>query len=117
MSELDDALDRIRGHDGVEHVLVLGSDGLLIQHAGSGALDPETVSAMVPGVVQSAAALGSAAGTGAAQTVVARLERGVAVVQALSDDVLLAVLVRPDVGFAPLLHDLAESRGALAALV
>jgi hypothetical protein len=49
--------------------------------------------------------------------VVARLERGVAVVQALSDDVLLAVLVRPDVGFAPLLHDLAESRGALAALV
>ena len=48
---------------------------------------------------------------------VARLERGVAVVQALSDDVLLAVLVRPDVGFAPLLRDLAESRGALAALV
>jgi predicted regulator of Ras-like GTPase activity (Roadblock/LC7/MglB family) len=117
MSELDDALDRLRGHDGVEHVLVLGSDGLLIQHAGSGALDPETVSAMVPGVVQSASALGGAAGTGGAATVVVRLERGVAVVQELSDDVLLAVLVRPGAGFAPLLHDLAESRGALAALV
>lgn len=117
MSELDDALDRIRGHEGVEHVLVLGSDGLLIQHAGAGALDPETVSAMVPGVLQSASALGGAAGSGGAATVVVRLERGVAVVQALSDDVLLAVLVRPGAGFAPLLHDLAESRGALAALV
>src|SRR3954447_25501445 len=37
MSELDDALDRLRGHPGVEHVLVLGRDGLLIQHAGAGA--------------------------------------------------------------------------------
>jgi hypothetical protein len=72
---------------------------------------------MVPGVVQSASALGAAAGTGGAGTVVVRLERGVAVVQTLSDDVLLAVLVRPGAGFAPLLHDLAESRVALAALV
>ena len=117
MSELDDALDRLRGHDGVEHVLVLGRDGLLIQHAGRGELDPETVSAMVPGVAQAASALGAAAGSGDAATVVVRLERGVAVVQALSDDVLLAVLMRPAVGFAPLLHDLAESRVALASLV
>jgi predicted regulator of Ras-like GTPase activity (Roadblock/LC7/MglB family) len=117
MSQLDDALDRIRSHDGVEHVLVLGRDGLLIQHAGRGALDAETVSAMVPGVAQAAGALGGAAGTGAAATVVVRLERGVAIVQELSDDVLLAVLVRPSVGFAPLLHDLSESRGQLASLV
>jgi len=117
MSQLDDALDRIRSHDGVEHVLVLGRDGLLIQHAGRGELDAETVSAMVPGVAQAAAALGGAAGTGTAQTVVVRLASGVAVVQELSDDVLLAVLLRPSVGFAPLLRDLAESRGALASLV
>jgi len=117
MSQLDDALDRIRSHDGVEHVLVLGRDGLLIQHAGRGELDPETVSAMVPGVAQAAASLGAAAGTGRAQTVVVRLERGVAVVQELSDDVLLAVLLRGSVGFAPLLRDLAESQGELASLV
>ena len=117
MSELDDALDRIRGHDGVEHVLVLGRDGLLIQHAGSGALDPETVSAMVPGVAQAASALGGAAGTGSASTVVARTERGVAVVQELSEDVLLAVLLAPGTGFAPLLGELARSRGELASLV
>jgi predicted regulator of Ras-like GTPase activity (Roadblock/LC7/MglB family) len=117
MSDLDDALDRIRSHDGVEHVLVLGRDGLLIQHAGYGGLDPETVSAMVPGLAQAASSLGAAAGGGGASTVVARLAKGVAVVQALSDDVLLAVLLRDGAGFAPLLRELADGSGALAKLV
>jgi len=80
MSELDQALDRIRSHDGVEHVLVLGRDGLLIQHAGLRPLDADTVSAMVPGVAQAAASLGGAAGLGDASTVVVRLDEGVAVV-------------------------------------
>jgi predicted regulator of Ras-like GTPase activity (Roadblock/LC7/MglB family) len=117
MSDLDDALDRIRSHDGVEHVLVLGRDGLLIQHAGYGGLDAETVSAMVPDVAQAAAALGSAAGGGEASTIVVRLANGVAVVQALSDDVLVAVLLRHGVGFAPLLRELADGGGELAKLV
>jgi predicted regulator of Ras-like GTPase activity (Roadblock/LC7/MglB family) len=116
MSELDQALDRLRSHPGVDHVLVLGRDGLLIQHVG-GALDAETVSAMVPGVAGAAAALGGAAGLGPAQTVVIRLERGVAVVQGLNDEVLLAVLLQGGTGFAPLLRELADGRERLAALV
>ena len=117
MSELDQALEAISAHAGVEHVLVLGRDGLLIQHAGAHGLDAETVSAMVPGIAQAASALGGAAGLGAAATVVVRLERGVAVVSTLSDDVLLAVLLQEGVGFAPLLRELSERREALAALV
>jgi predicted regulator of Ras-like GTPase activity (Roadblock/LC7/MglB family) len=117
MSELDQALDRIRSHDGVEHVLVLGRDGLLIQHAGLAPLDADTVSAMVPGVAQAAASLGGAAGLGGAETVVVKLGDGVAVVQGLSHEVLLAVLLRGGVGFAPLLRDLGRSREQLAALV
>ena len=117
MSELDQALDRIRSHPGVEHVLVLGRDGLLIQHAGAGHLDAETVSAMVPGVAGAAAALGGATGLGPALTVVVRLEQGVAVVQGLSDEVLLAVLLRGGTGFAPLLDELASGRERLATLV
>ena len=39
-------------------------DGLLIQHVGDGRIDAETVSAMVPGLRQSAAELGRAAGKG-----------------------------------------------------
>lgn len=117
MSQLDAALDAVRAHPGVEHVLVLGRDGLLIQHAGDGALDAETVSAMVPGLAAAATALGAAGGVGGAETVVVKLERGVAVVTVLSDDVLLAVLLAADVGFAPLLRELSARRGALAALV
>jgi predicted regulator of Ras-like GTPase activity (Roadblock/LC7/MglB family) len=114
MSELDDALHALRAHPGVEHVLVLGRDGLLIQHAGDASLDAETVSAMVPGVAQSARALGEATGAGAASTVVARMAGGVAV---LSDEILLAVLLRDGVGFAPLLHEVGARRDALARLV
>ncbi|HEX9938736.1 MAG TPA: roadblock/LC7 domain-containing protein [Longimicrobium sp.] len=117
MSELDQALDRILSHPGVEHVLVLGRDGLLIQHAGGAGLDAETVSAMVPGVAGAAASLGGAAGLGPAATVVVRLERGVAVVQGLNDEVLLAVLLRGGTGFAPLLRELADGRERLASLV
>ncbi|HYJ78058.1 MAG TPA: roadblock/LC7 domain-containing protein [Longimicrobiaceae bacterium] len=117
MSELDAALDAMRAHPGVEHVLVLGRDGLLIQHAGDGALDPETVSAMVPGLTAAAGALGRAADAGDAETVVVKLERGVALAAVLGDDVLLAVLLRDGVGFAPLLRELGSRRAALASLV
>ena len=117
MSELDDALHALRAPPGVEHVLVLGRDGLLIQHSGDAPLDADTVSAMVPGVAQSARALGEATGAGAATVMVARMERGVAVVAVLSDEILLAVLLRDGVGFAPLLHEVGTRREALARLV
>ncbi|HEX2189107.1 MAG TPA: roadblock/LC7 domain-containing protein [Longimicrobiaceae bacterium] len=117
MSDLDQALASLRGHEGVEHVLVLGRDGLLIQHSGDGELDAETVSAMVPGIASAAAGLGSAAGRGGAATVVVRFDRGVAVVDVLSPELILAVLLREGVGFAPLLRDLGRERDRLASLV
>ncbi|MDB4947389.1 MAG: hypothetical protein JWM27_38 [Gemmatimonadetes bacterium] len=117
MSDLDAALDGLRRHEGVEHVLILGRDGLLIQHAGEGALDAETVSAMVPGIASAASGLGAAADAGGASLIAARMERGVAVVSVLSPEILLAVLLRAGVGFAPLLHELTERHSELASLV
>lgn len=117
MSELDRALSALRSHEGVEHVLVLGRDGLLIRHAGDGPLDAETVSAMVPGIASAAGGLAGAAGQGGVSTVVMRFDRGVAVVDVLSPDLLLAVLLRDGVGFAPLLRDLGRERERLSTLV
>jgi predicted regulator of Ras-like GTPase activity (Roadblock/LC7/MglB family) len=117
MPPLETALASLGAHPGVEHVLVLGRDGLLIQHAGGAGLDAETVSAMAPGVAAAASALGRAAGLGDAATVAVQLEGGVALVAGLSSDLLLAVLLRGGVGFAPLLRELAERRGELAGLV
>jgi predicted regulator of Ras-like GTPase activity (Roadblock/LC7/MglB family) len=117
MSQLDAALQSLRAHAGVEHVLVLGRDGLLIQHVGENGLDAETVSAMVPGLAQAAHGLGGASGMGAAVTSVVQLANGVAVVTVLSDELLLALLLSAGVGFAPLLRELAERRASLAELV
>jgi predicted regulator of Ras-like GTPase activity (Roadblock/LC7/MglB family) len=117
MPQLDTALSSLGAHPGVQHVLVLGHDGLLIAHQGEGPLDAETVSAMVPGVASAASQLGRASGAGPASVVAARLERGVALVTTLSPEVLLAVLLGEGVGFAPLLRELADRRDELAALV
>jgi predicted regulator of Ras-like GTPase activity (Roadblock/LC7/MglB family) len=117
MPQLETALQELRRHPGVDHVLVLGRDGLLIQHEGDGRLEAETVSAMVPGLAAAAGALGNASELGDASTVVVRLGSGVAVVATLSADVLLAILLKHDVGFAPLLHELTARRGELANLV
>lgn len=117
MAPLETALAALGAHPGVEHVLVLGRDGLLIQHAGGAGLDAETVSALAPGVAHAAAELGRAAGLGGAETVALKLEQGVALVATLSGDLLLAVLLRDGVGFAPLLREVSARRGDLAALV
>jgi predicted regulator of Ras-like GTPase activity (Roadblock/LC7/MglB family) len=117
MPPLETALAVLGAHPGVEHVLVLGRDGLLIQHAGGAGLDAETVSAMAPGVASAAGDLGRAAGLGGAQTVAVKLDDGVALVASLSADLLLAVLLRDGVGFAPLLRELSERRAELAGLV
>ena len=117
MPPLETALASLAAHPGVEHVLVLGRDGLLIAHTGGPGLDAETVSAMVPGIAAAASSLGRAAGQGDASTVVVRLDDGVALVSVLSAEVLLAVLLRGDAGFAPLLRELSRRRGELAGLV
>lgn len=117
MPQLETALASLAAHPGVEHVLVLGRDGLLITHTGAPGLDADTVSAMVPGLASAASQLGAAAGHGDASTVAVKLEDGVALVSVLSAEVLLAVLLRGAVGFAPLLRELSSRRAELAGLV
>lgn len=118
MTQLDDALLRVRTHQGVEHVLLVGMDGLLVSHIGeSGGIDPERVAAMVPGLIAAAGSLGAAAEGGECSTVVLELELGVAIAMPLSSELLLAVLLRPDVPFPGLLREVRRDRGRIAALV
>lgn len=117
MSDLDQALDAFLEHDGVRHVLILGRDGLLIQHRGTESLDGDTVSAMLPGLASACEGVGGAAEMGGFRTAAVEMQGGVAVVASLSEDLLLALLLRPNHGFAPLLREIASRRGNLAALV
>ena len=118
MTELDEALRALQEHDGVEHLLLVGRDGLLIRDAGDRADFPvETAAAMIPGLASACGALGRATGQGAFTTAALEFASGVVVVAPLSSEVLLAVVLRPGVGFAPLLRTLRRDRDRLAGLL
>jgi predicted regulator of Ras-like GTPase activity (Roadblock/LC7/MglB family) len=118
MSELDRALERLKAHEGVEHILLLGGDGLPVRHLGErGALDVDTVAAMIPGLGSACATLARAAALGPLGTAVLDFERGVVVVATLANDLLLALVLRPGVAFAGLLRDLRRERAGLARLL
>lgn len=117
MIPLDEALAELKEHPGVQHLLVLGRDGLLIRHVGDPfSLQADTVAAMIPGLISAATSLGRAAETGSLVTSVVEYSGGVVIVVALSSEVFLAVLVRPGVGFAPLLRALRSGRERFAGL-
>jgi predicted regulator of Ras-like GTPase activity (Roadblock/LC7/MglB family) len=112
MTQLDDALRGLKAHEGVEHVLLVGTDGLLVRHIGdSGDPDPERVAAMLPGVLTASSSLARSAGGGRSSTVVIEMEDGVAIAASVSAELLLAVLVRAGVGFGALLRSLRRERG------
>lgn len=116
MSELDELLSELREHPGVRHALLLGRDGLLIRHLGDGAaIERDTVAAMVPGVGAACSELGRAADRGDFSTAVVEYAAGVAIVVAVSPELLLALVLEPGVGFAPLLHRVRGERDRLAA--
>ena len=118
MTQLDEALSAVREHEGVEHLLLVGRDGLLIRDAiASADFAAETVAAMIPGLAGACAALTRATGQGAFSTAVLEFASGVVVIAPLSPEVLLAAVLRQGVGFAPLLRTLRRDRDRLAGLL
>lgn len=117
VSELEATLTELRNHPGVDHVILLGTDGLVVQHLGSGSGDEEGVAARIPGIETACSSLGAAARRGPFTTAVIEYEMGVAVVVSLPGDLLLAALLRSGVGFAPLLKDLRGKRNRLVELL
>jgi predicted regulator of Ras-like GTPase activity (Roadblock/LC7/MglB family) len=117
MNQLEQALTGLKNHAGVEHVLLLGHDGLLVQHLGDPACEAETVAAMVPGIASACTGLGRAGERGGFRTAVVEFDAGVGIVLSLSADLLLVLLMRPNVGFAPLLLELRQQREHLAELL
>jgi uncharacterized protein len=117
MPTIHDLIRAIAQRDGIEAVVVLGRDGLLIDARTSERLDGEQLAAIAPVVATAADSLGAAASTGAMVTGVLEFEGGMAVVSSLSADALLLVVVHASADVGSLMHDLRRHRANIASLV
>ena len=117
MPTLRELTEAIQQRPGVQAVVILGADGLLIETHDSAQNRAEALAARVPAVATAGNQLGDAASAGNAGLVLLEFERGYGVVIRLSDQVLLFVSAGRDVALADLLFDLRRHRSAMAALV
>jgi uncharacterized protein len=117
MPTIRDLVTSIRRREGVDAVVVLGRDGLLIDGAVESGLDADGLAAHVPPLVGAATELANALGRGSFGLTVREYEHGLAVVAAVSADGFLLVLVRREANLAQLLFDLRRHRPQIAALI
>ncbi|HSJ62983.1 MAG TPA: roadblock/LC7 domain-containing protein [Gemmatimonadaceae bacterium] len=116
MTSIQDLVRALRARDGVDAVVLLGRDGLVIDAQSTPHADPERMAALVPLVVGAAEELGTQSSRGSVATLVLEYAHGVAIVSPLGTDAVLLVLTTlPETG--ALLYELRRNRSRLAALV
>ncbi|HVF39060.1 MAG TPA: roadblock/LC7 domain-containing protein [Gemmatimonadaceae bacterium] len=116
MPTIRDLTVAIRQRPGIEAVVVLGRDGLLIDSQASSSLDAEDLAARVPGIVASADDIGTTTGKGPMRTALIEHENGYAVVSSVGDDALLCVLTSQAADLGSLLYDVRRHRESIARL-
>ena len=116
MTSIQDLVRALRARDGVDAVVLLGRDGLVIDAQSAAPADAERLAALVPLVVGAAEELGSHASRGAVATMVLEYERGVAIIAPVGGDAVLLVLTTL-AETAALLYELRRNRARLATLV
>lgn len=114
---LRDLTEAIQQRPGVQGVVILGADGLVIETHDAAHDNAEAVAARVPGVVTAAGQLGSAARDGELKLALLEFDDGFGVVLRLTPHAMLFVSTTRDVALAELLYDLRRHRAPMAALV
>ena len=116
MPTIRDLTVAIRRRPGIEAVVVLGRDGLLIDSQSTIDLDSEGLAARVPGIVASADEVGTATGKGPMRIALIEQEQGYAIVSSVGDDALLCVLTTHEADLGSLLYDVRRHRESIARL-
>jgi predicted regulator of Ras-like GTPase activity (Roadblock/LC7/MglB family) len=116
MPTIRDLTVAIRQRPGIEAVVVLGRDGLLIDSQTTIDLDAESLAARVPGIVASADEIGVTTGQGQMRIALIEHETGYAVVSSVGDDALLCVLTSASADLGSLLYDVRRHRESIARL-
>jgi len=114
---IHDLVRALAQREGVEAVVILGRDGLLIDTRTTGDLDGEHLAALTPAVVSAVEGIGQAASRGSVTTTVIEYERGAAVVSAISPEAILLLIVHSSAHLGALLYDLRRHRANIASLV
>ncbi len=117
MASIRDLVAALRQREGVDAVIVLGRDGLLIDSQTIPGLSAEDLAARIPSIIGPSDELGTAAGRGEIVTVVLEHQLGLAIVSVLSVEAILLVLVQPSANIGQLLYELRRNREHIAALV
>ncbi len=116
MPTIRDLTVAIRRRPGIEAVVVLGRDGLLIDSQATIDLDAEGLAARVPGIVASADEIGVTTGKGPMRIALIEQENGFAIVSSVGDDALLCVLTTPSADLGSLLYEVRRHRESIARL-
>jgi predicted regulator of Ras-like GTPase activity (Roadblock/LC7/MglB family) len=116
MPTIRDLTVAIRQRPGIEAVVVLGRDGLLIDSQSTIDLDAEGLAARVPGIVASADEIGATTDRGGMLMAVIEQENGYAVISSVGDDALLCVLTSRTADLGSLLYDVRRHRESIARL-
>ncbi len=116
MPTIRDLTVAIRRRPGIEAVVVLGRDGLLIDSQSTMDLDAEGLAARVPGIVASADEIGVTTGKGPMRIALIEQENGFAIVSSVGDDALLCVLTTPAADLGSLLYEVRRHRESIARL-
>lgn len=117
MPNIRDFTSALRQRPGVDAVLVLGRDGLLIEGFAAPGLNNDDLAARVPALVSEAESLGKAASHGGLATAILEHDKGYSIVAALADETLLLLLLRPSADLGGLLFDVRRYRGNIASLI
>jgi uncharacterized protein len=117
MASIRDLVSALRQREGVDAVILLGRDGLLIDSQAAQGLSPEDLAARIPPIIGPADELGVAAGRGEVVTVILEHRQGLAIMSVLSAEAILLVLVQPGANIGQLLYELRRNREQIAALV
>jgi len=114
---LRDLTDAIQERPGVQGVVIVGADGLVIETHDASHDNADAIAARVPGVVTAARQLGDAVGDGDFQLALLEFDAGFGVVLRLTPAAMLFVATSREVALSELLFDLRRHRAPMAALV
>ena len=117
MPTIRDLVRTIAQRTGVEAVVVLGRDGLLIEGETSERLDGEQLAALTPPIVSAAESVGGSTSHGGLVTAVLEFDRGLALISSVTTDAILLVVVHPTADIGSLLYDLRRHRTNIASIV